>query len=135
MICINLAKFSSYNSKLQNNLVFLTSSVTSVTAQHNFGSDHTHESYYNPFVDECGLSNCNGLVDGTSVSTGDATIMSYCHQCDGGSKHHTIILFLFSNAFVYTNLTYLHQLHCLPLQSQTLLQLLVDFGRGTIEAI
>eukprot|EP01082_Thalassiosira_pseudonana_P005220 g4797.t1 g4797 contig17:57986-65940(-) len=45
---------------------------------HNFGAYHTHDANaWDPLIDSCGLNTCNG------VSTGAATIMSYCHLCSG----------------------------------------------------
>lgn len=41
---------------------------------HNFGSGHTHDSYF-PTVDDCGNGDC---------SDPSGTIMSYCHLCPGG---------------------------------------------------
>eukprot|EP00804_Cyclotella_cryptica_P019111 CCRYP_019454-RA/>CCRYP_019454-RA protein AED:0.10 eAED:0.10 QI:0/0.93/0.88/1/0.87/0.88/17/304/1304 len=55
---------------------------------HNFGSRHTHDiAGYNPLVDACGNGQCTSLVTGNQVSTGDATIMSYCNTCPGGVKN------------------------------------------------
>ena len=57
---------------------------------HQFGSEHTHNSCaYNPVVDGCGLSASasaceQGTQDCSVGFAGDATIMSYCHQCSGG---------------------------------------------------
>ena len=52
---------------------------------HNFNSRHTHDvSGYNPVVDECGNGECNSLVTGEPVSSGEASIMSYCNKCSGG---------------------------------------------------
>jgi len=42
---------------------------------HNFGSGHTHDSY-EPVIDGCGNGDCADALD--------ATIMSYCHLCNGG---------------------------------------------------
>jgi hypothetical protein len=42
---------------------------------HNLGSGHTHDSYVPP-IDGCGQGVCGSAENGT--------IMSYCHQCDGG---------------------------------------------------
>ncbi|KAL3790457.1 hypothetical protein ACHAWO_007147 [Cyclotella atomus] len=55
---------------------------------HNFGSGHTHDSTaYTPLIDECGLGTCTSLVDSSTVGAGDATIMSYCHLCSGGTNN------------------------------------------------
>ncbi|KAL3803899.1 hypothetical protein HJC23_004061 [Cyclotella cryptica] len=52
---------------------------------HNFGAKHTHDiSGFNPKVDACGDGQCTSLVNGQYVSSGDGTVMSYCHQCSGG---------------------------------------------------
>jgi len=44
---------------------------------HNFGADHTHESYGSG-VDTCGNGDCSGLPQNDA-----GTIMSYCHTCAG----------------------------------------------------
>eukprot|EP00804_Cyclotella_cryptica_P018048 CCRYP_008333-RD/>CCRYP_008333-RD protein AED:0.09 eAED:0.09 QI:172/1/1/1/0.70/0.72/25/1395/1365 len=52
---------------------------------HSFGSLHTHDiNGYNPLVDACGNGQCTSLVNNEQVSSGDATIMSYCQTCSGG---------------------------------------------------
>jgi hypothetical protein len=56
---------------------------------HNFGSRHTHDiNGFNPLVDDCGNGGCNSLVTGAAVSKGEASLMSYCNKCTGGSKFH-----------------------------------------------
>jgi hypothetical protein len=55
---------------------------------HNFGTSHTHETAdYKPLIDRCGQDPnvCTGVTDEAQVSNGDATIMSYCHLCPGGT--------------------------------------------------
>ena len=48
--------------------------VVSHETGHNCGTGHTHD--YNPPIDGCGNSDC--------AQAYGATIMSYCHLCDGG---------------------------------------------------
>ncbi len=48
---------------------------------HNFGSWHTHDDQqYSPRVDTCGIGSCSSQFPLAK----SATIMSYCHQCNGG---------------------------------------------------
>ncbi|KAL7518619.1 hypothetical protein ACHAWX_004271 [Stephanocyclus meneghinianus] len=64
--------------------------ITVITHEigHNFGALHTHDiDGFNPLVDACGNGQCTSLVNGQSVSHGDATIMSYCHLCSGGAPN------------------------------------------------
>jgi len=44
---------------------------------HNVGTRHTHD--YSPPVDDCGNGDCSDAWGGT--------IMSYCHQCSGGTSN------------------------------------------------
>eukprot|EP00584_Thalassiosira_punctigera_P000888 CAMPEP_0172536456 /NCGR_PEP_ID=MMETSP1067-20121228/8218_1 /TAXON_ID=265564 ORGANISM="Thalassiosira punctigera, Strain Tpunct2005C2" /NCGR_SAMPLE_ID=MMETSP1067 /ASSEMBLY_ACC=CAM_ASM_000444 /LENGTH=1048 /DNA_ID=CAMNT_0013321535 /DNA_START=304 /DNA_END=3450 /DNA_ORIENTATION=- len=55
---------------------------------HNFGAQHTHDSSRIPKVDECGVQ-VNGAYTcpANPMGTGAATIMSYCHQCSGGTSN------------------------------------------------
>jgi len=47
--------------------------------RHNFGTGHTHNGEYSPRIDTCGNSCPSQLPLAKS-----ATIMSYCHGCNGG---------------------------------------------------
>jgi len=53
---------------------------------HNFGSFHTHDitNGYDPLIDACGNGDCTSLVTGSQISSGEASIMSYCQACPGG---------------------------------------------------
>ena len=51
-------------------------SVFSHELGHNFGAEHTHERR-EVLVDTCGLKTCPA-----DLSNGEATIMSYCNQCE-----------------------------------------------------
>lgn len=53
---------------------------------HNIGTDHTH--CYNPPLDKC-FNTEGGCWDGAQVCQ-VGTIMSYCHQCNGGLSNMTL---------------------------------------------
>jgi hypothetical protein len=94
---------------------------------HNFGSRHTHDANgYSPLVDDCGNGGCNSLVTGEAVSAGEASLMSYCNKCTGGSK-----LFCFHAKFHYDN----NSTNLSLCQSQIWVRRLVDTGLKTIEAM
>ncbi len=54
---------------------------------HNFGSPHTHD--YCPPVDECAPAGYEGSCQNGQTCTSSGTIMSYCHQCSGGTANIT----------------------------------------------
>ncbi len=64
---------------------------------HNFNSPHTHD--YSPQIDDC--------ANGTCITNG--TIMSYCHQCPGGTSN--ITTFFHPNV---VNVMQAHASNCLP---------------------
>ncbi len=49
---------------------------------HNFGSGHTHDGY-SPQIDTCGSGQCSSQLPLAK----SATIMSYCHRCNGGMEN------------------------------------------------
>jgi hypothetical protein len=64
---------------------------------HNFGAEHTHDDSRRPKVDTCGVKtdpDCEADCDyqcPAGMSVGDATIMSYCQLCTGGSTLHCFV--------------------------------------------
>ncbi|MEM7309633.1 MAG: M12 family metallo-peptidase [Planctomycetota bacterium] len=55
---------------------------------HNFSAPHTHDWCPEP-VDACPPSEYWGYCQTEQVCSGEGTLMSYCHLCDGGYVNHT----------------------------------------------
>ena len=61
---------------------FVLFNISHYELGHNFGSWHTHDNFqYSPRIDTCGIV---GSCSSQFPLSKSATIMSYCHACNGG---------------------------------------------------